>query len=46
MKLKREKDTTETIKQVHDEYGLYVKEKEQLQKIIDEVAQLEKNYPN
>tara|TARA_B100000073_G_scaffold347019_1_gene360035 strand:+ start:1835 stop:3193 length:1359 start_codon:yes stop_codon:yes gene_type:complete len=38
---KREKDTTETIKQAHDEYGLYVKEKEQLQKIIDEVAQLE-----
>ncbi len=38
---KREKDTAETIKQVHEEYGLYVKEKEQLQKIIDEVAQLE-----
>ena len=38
---KREKETEETIARVHEEYGLYVKEKEELQKIIDEVAQLE-----
>mgnify|MGYP001249093278 CR=1 FL=1 len=39
--VEREKETEETIARVHEEYGLYVKEKEELQKIIDEVAQLE-----